>query len=179
MQTLERLTKQHVLVGVPAEQALRKPEPGEKGVVNNAFLAYIHENGCPAAHVPPRPFLKPSIEEAKYDITTRLLGIGRNALKGDTDAVDRGFHRLGLMVQNKVRAKINSGIPPALSDATLRARARRGKKGRKGAAVELARRADLPQPVSSEALTAGITNAKPLIDTGQLRNAIKYVIRSS
>jgi hypothetical protein len=168
------LASQQVMVGVPAEEALRKPEPGEKGNINNAFLAYIHEHGSPEANVPPRPFLRPAIEEMRPEIVTRLLKIGRAALKGDVDAVTKGYHMLGLRAQNKVRAKINEGVPPPLADSTLRARARRG---RKGAAVELQRRAGLAQPVSPAALMAGMDNAKPLIDTGQLRNSITYVIR--
>lgn len=168
------LTSRRVMVGVPAEEALRKPEPGQKGITNNAFLAYIHENGSPEAHVPPRPFLRPAIAENRGAINAGLLKIGRAALKADAEAVDRGFHSLGLMAQNKARGKINEGIPPPLAESTLRARARRG---RKGAVIELKRREGLPKPASLADLTAGMENAKPLIDTGQLRNAITYVVR--
>jgi len=72
----------------------------------------------------------------------------------------------GLAAQSSVRALISSGIGPALSEATLRNRARRG---RKGAKEELASRAAGQQP-STEL-------AKPLIDTAQYRNSITYVLR--
>ncbi|MBX4298880.1 hypothetical protein K4H04_24285, partial [Mycobacterium tuberculosis] len=63
-----------------------------------------------------------------------------------------------------MRAKITEGPFVPLAAATLRARARRG---RSGAAKELASRAAGNAPDNS--------NAKPLIDTGQYRQAITYV----
>jgi hypothetical protein len=173
---LEAMTSKQVMVGVPAEEALRKPEAGEKTPINNAALAYIHEHGCPAAHIPARPFLRPGIEKIRDKIKERLWAVGKIALKGDDVAVDKGFHALGLVAQNAVRAEINRGVPPPLADSTLRGRARRG---RKGAIKELKRRAALGGDVSETALLEGISNAKPLIDTAQLRNALTYVIRQT
>ena len=145
---IQALTTSRVAVGVPATQALRKPEPGEKGDVNNAMLAYIHENGCPAANIPPRPFLKPTIEFMRANIAAQLRQIAVNGLKGRLDAVERGFHILGLKVSTAVKMKINTGPFQKLADATI---ARRRARGRMG--------------------------TKPLLDTGQLRNAITYVIK--
>jgi len=82
------------------------------------------------------------------------------------DVVERGYHRAGLTAKLSIQNKINEGIPPPLATSTVAARAR---EGRKGAQLELAnRRAGIP---------ASTTLAKPLIDTGQLRNAVNYVIR--
>lgn len=58
-----------------------------------------------------------------------------------------------------------TGFTP-LADSTVEARARRG---RKGATLELARRAAGESP--------GTDLAKPLIDTGQYRRAITHVVR--
>jgi hypothetical protein len=68
--------------------------------------------------------------------------------------------------QNAVRTKITDGPFAPLADSTLRARARRG---RKGAVAELKSRAQGNAPNNA--------NAKPLIDTGQLRKSITYVVR--
>jgi hypothetical protein len=81
--------------------------------------------------------------------------------------VDKGLHKVGLRVATSIKKKINEGVPPPLSEYTLRERARRG---RKGAKQELANRASGMAPSTQL--------AKPLIDTGELRNSITYVIRS-
>lgn len=143
------LTTSRVAVGVPAVQALRRPEPGEKGApANNAMLAYIHENGCPAARIPPRPFLRPTIKMLRGDIASHFKQIAQNALKGRLGAVERGYHILGLKVSTAVKMKINTGPFQPLSSVTIERRRARGR-----------------------------TGTKPLIDTGQLRNSITYVIK--
>jgi hypothetical protein len=167
MRAITLLANTRVMVGIPAGQALRDPEPGEKGAPpNNAMLAYIHENGCPVAHIPPRPFLKPAIAGIAGEVDQRLRRAAEYALQGRPEAVEKSFAALGLLAQSAARNKINEGVPPPLSERTLQARAARG---RKGAKQELKRRAQGEVP-STEF-------AKPLIDTGQLRNAITFVIR--
>lgn len=145
MKSLHALTGRDVLVGIPSSATARK-EKGEP--MDNATLGYIHEFGAPRANIPARPFLIPGIENGKDAINKQLQAATVAALSGNADEVDRRLHAAGLTAQNYVRARINSGIPPALTDATLAARRRRGR-----------------------------TGDKPLIDTGQLRNAITYVIR--
>lgn len=150
-----------VMVGVPDDKAGRR-----EGEINNAALAYIHENGAPEAHVPARPFLKPGIATVQKEIEAGLEVAAQLALDGWRNAVVRQFNRVGLRAVSAIRAYMTRGIPPPLAESTLRERARRG---RKGAAKELARRA--------KGLPAGVSLAKPLIDTDQLRQAITYVLR--
>jgi hypothetical protein len=118
--------------------------------VSNADLAYIHDNGAPDAGIPAREFLKPGIKAKQSEIEAGLVKTGNAALDGKPDAVERGFNIVGIIGQNAVRAKINEGVPPPLQPATIAARKRRKR-----------------------------TGTKPLIDTGQLRNAITYVVRKS
>lgn len=72
--------------------------------------------------------------------------------KVGTDVLDGksakdGLARVGLMAQAAVRGRIRSNLPPPLAPATLRARRRRGR-----------------------------TGTLTLQDTGQLRNAVNYVV---
>lgn len=166
LEAMALLANTRVMVGVPATEALRNPEPGEKTQPNNAMLAYILENGCPAAHIPPRPFLRPAVAALQPEIERRLKQTAAYAMQGRPEAVEKSLMALGLAAQAAVWNKINEGIPPPLSERTLEARARRG---RKGAKIELKRR--------GEGLAASTGFAKPLIDTGQLRNAITFVLR--
>lgn len=146
---VEIMVNTQVMVGVPATEALRKPEPGEdKQPPNNALLAYVHENGDAAGRIPPRPFLKPGVDRAKDVIVSGLEKAGNAALDGKVDAVLRHLHGVGLRAQAAVRRAITVGPHKPLAPATI---ARRRARGRKG--------------------------TKPLIDTAQLRNAINYVLR--
>lgn len=166
---LHLLAAREVLVGFPEDTTGREPSPDEPQGLTNAALGYIHDTGAPEQNIPARPFMLPGMAEAEEPVTKALAATARQLLnvKGaGPAAIDQGLHRAGLKAQFALRRKINEGIPPPLSEMTLRNRAR---KGRKGAKKELELRAQGEAP-STEF-------AKPLIDTGQLRNAINYVIR--
>lgn len=175
-QAIEQLTAGEVLVGVPESETSRE----DTDELTNAAIAYIHDRGAPEANIPARPFMIPGIVDARADIVKALAGTARAVAiasqskqtnKSDRGrrirlAIEKGYHRVGLIAQRAIRNKINEGIPPPLSEATLRQRAA---KGRKGAQKELERRAKGETPSTQL--------AKPLIDTGELRNSINYVIR--
>jgi phage gpG-like protein len=134
-----------VLVGVPAEKGIRNEE-GQG--MNNATLAFIHDNGSPAANIPARPFMRPGIIAAKEKITSSLRAGAVGAMHGESSTVERALNVAGLAAQSSIRATINAGIEPALAPSTIAARKAKGQKGE-----------------------------KPLIRTGQLRNSINYVVR--
>lgn len=148
-----------VLVGVPADKTNRDDE------MTNAGLAYIHDNGSPAANIPARPFMRPGIAAAKSDIIRKMKQGAKKVLKGNSDDT---LTMVGLIAQSAIRAKINEGIPPPLADSTLKGRIRQ-RQAIKGAKAELAHR--------KAGGAAGLGLAKPLIQTGQLRNSISFVIR--
>ena len=162
------LAEKEVLVGFPEDTSARTDAETKSPVdITNAALGYIHDNGAPEQNIPARPFMVPGILEARETLTRQLTSIARDVLlRRGVGAVDEGFERVGLRAQFALRKKINEGIPPPLSEWTLRDRARRG---RVGAMWELAWR-EAGAPATTEL-------AKPLIDTGQLRNAINYVVR--
>lgn len=178
LSSIKQLSGLDVLVGVPSTKADR--EDGDP--INNAQLAYIHTFGSTIqvaareqtvgrkgnrfakaknatsqtthtvpAHeivIPPRPFLEPGVQNAQPKTTPRLKRAAELALTGDFDAAEKELHKAGLIAQNEVRAVINAGVAPALADSTLRSRRSRGR-----------------------------TGTVPLIDTGELRNSITYVVR--
>jgi hypothetical protein len=158
------LVARDVLVGIPQTKAPREGDP-----MNNATIGYIMENGSPAANIPARPWLVPGVKDVQAEVAAELGGAAKAALSGQPGAIAGNLERAGLTAQNAVRAKINSGDFTPLSDATLRARARRGKRGSKGARAELASRAAGNAPSTA--------SAKPLIDSGQFRNSVGYVVR--
>jgi len=149
LRNLKRLGLKTVMVGVPGAKAGRKKVGKEADAMNNPTLAYIHEHGSPLDNIPARPFIAPGIKKAADKISKHLQKAGEVMLStGDQDAVDRELHTVGTIAQRSIRSVINEGPPPALAKSTLAARRRRGH-----------------------------TGTVPLIDTGQLRNSITYVLK--
>ena len=157
-------TEYDLLVGVPNEDAGRE----ETNEINNATLAYIHDNGSPAQNIPERPFMIPGIEAARPRVINVLKNGAKAALKGEKDAAYTALQASGLIAQAAIRKVINDGVPPPLSEETLKGRIRNGT-SIKGAKLELKNRAEGQAP--------SLSSAKPLIATAQLRNSINYVLR--
>lgn len=145
LRSLHVLTSREVLVGIPTTRAERKEKTEP---VNNAEIGYWMEFGAPAANIPARPHLIPGVASVRVPVADRLGRAARAALTGNAAQVDVQLHAAGLIASSAVKALINSGLPPALSERSLAARRRRGR-----------------------------TGEKPLIDTAQYRNAITYVLR--
>ncbi len=138
---------------LPATQVLvgvpSERAPREEGEpITNAELGYIHEFGAPDANIPARPFLFPGIREAKGRFARYLKQGAQGALDGDQGRVDRALSAAGQVAASSVQRKITTGPFAPLAASTLAARRRRGRKG-----------------------------TRPLIDTGQLRRAITWVLR--
>jgi hypothetical protein len=122
--------------------------PRQDGTLNNAARAYILNFGSPAANIPAREFMYSGIADAQDQINEYFRQIARKAIAGDRQGVEKGLHVVGLAAQNAVRARINSNLPPPLAERTIRERRARG-----------------------------VTRTNTLVDTGQMRNAVTYVIR--
>jgi hypothetical protein len=158
LKQIQEMVAMKLLIGIPAENGGRQ---GDAGVIsahargeevatplNNAAIGYIQETGSPVNNIPARPFLVPGVAAIQDKAIARLKTGASQALDGDAFAAGRALATVGLMAQSSVRNTINAGVGPALAPSTLAARRRRGR-----------------------------TGTVPLIDTGQLRNAITYVLR--
>lgn len=145
LKAVRDLTKQEILVGIPAENAGRNDE----GQISNAELGYIHEYGSPTANIPPRPFLIPGVQSAESKFTPHLKSAAQAALSGDDGKIAQGLSRAGQVAAVAVKNKIDEGPFAPLSPKTI-ARRKKGKGG---------------------------GEAKPLQDTGQMRNAVTSVVR--
>ncbi len=175
---IAELVSQEVLVGIPAATADR--QDGDEGPINNAQIGYVQENGSAANNIPARPFLVPGVRDVQ-DRSAKELGTAAGlALDGKTDQALQRMDRVGMLAASSAKAKISSNIPPPLKPATIRDRARqRGTASRrKGEKAYLAM-------VGAGAQAAGVSlfeiqsaaGIVPLINTGQLRNAITFVRR--
>jgi hypothetical protein len=170
MQGIDMLTNTTVLVGVPDDRGGRK----EAGPINNAALAYIHDKGSPAAGIPARPFMEPGIAAVQDRINLELRNAGNAALRGGgQSAVTAALNRVGIIATRSIKLKITEGIPPPLAPSTIAARIRRVKGKARRAKIAAARAAGTP-----DSRIGGIEGLfTPLVVSGQLRNAITYVLR--
>ena len=149
IRAVQALSKDQVLVGVPADSAPRQNASDP----SNATLAYIHEYGAPEANIPARPFLGPGIMDARAAVAEAFKQAGIQALKDTASlrgtqggsAVEKGLHTAGSIARDAVKAKVERGPFKALSPRTL---ARRRAKGNAG--------------------------TRPLLDTEQMYEAITY-----
>lgn len=153
---MNALADHRVMVGVPEDRGQRR-EPGEP---SNAELAYIHDNGAPEAGIPARPFLGAGLREDAATTEAGLAHAGMLAASGAGVAkVLAQLRVVGLRAVNAVRRKISTGPFVPLAPATVAARRRRSKGSK----------------YRRKATTAA--DVTPLIDTGQLRNAVTFVLR--
>ena len=177
LKAIKALTARQVLVGIPDDTADRDDVPGE-GPITTAALGYIHEFGAPEQNIPARPFLLPGIAAIKTKAAKTLGDGARKALAGDLEAPEQALIKTGLTAQLSVQNVINEGDFAPLAYSTIEDRARRG---RKGAQAELDIRDQGYGPHDERArddagLAQSNENVRPLQDTGQLRNAITFVV---
>lgn len=178
LKSIADLVNEEVLVGIPASTAERKD--GEAGPINNAEIGYVQENGSAANNIPARPFLVPGVKSIQDRAAKELGGAAGLALDGKRDLALQTMDRVGLLGASTVKAKLSSNIPPPLKPGTIRDRARQ-----RGTATRRKGEQAYLDMVDAGAQAAGMSLAEiqsaagiiPLINTGQLRNAITYVRR--
>lgn len=153
-QGIADLAATRVLVGYPEGQGERDDGSG----LNNATLAYIHNNGAPEAGIPARNFMESGVEAVKGTVADWLGAAAKLALQGKTATVGAALTGAGLAAESGIKGRIGSGIPPPLKAATV-ARRRKRSKG-----SDYRRKATKPEHVT------------PLIDTGAMQQAVTHVI---
>lgn len=182
VKALQELASKEVMVGIPASTAER--EEDDSSPLNNAELGYIHENGSPVQNIPARPFLVPGVESQMDSITSHMEKAMRAALKGDSTKLDNELNAVGLVASTGARYEIQHGDFVPLKPATVLNR----RKNRKTKSMRDSERrylklfgkaaSDVDVPIDYIGLQED-SGIQPLINTGQLRDAITYVIRQN
>lgn len=144
---VKALSKKTVLVGIPADKDARRDDMP----IGNAGLLAIATYGSEANDIPPWNILGIGLRNAQAEIADVFKQGARDALSQGQRAVDRSFERAGIIASTACKKVLNEqeGVPPDRpAEATLDSRAARGFLGKKYWLV-----------------------------TGQLRNAITYVVK--
>lgn len=145
--SISALSLKEVLVGIPEDKTSRESQSTD--VINNATILAINEFGSPINNIPSRHPMKTGIKKAQEPIANQFKLCAQNVLTQGAGAIDTYFERAGIIASNSVKQVINNqeDMDPP-SEATLAARQ-----------------------------AAGFKGTKSLIVTGQMRNAITYVVR--
>ena len=145
---IKRFKRDAVLVGIPATEAERETQADEAAGITNAALLAINNFGSPANNIPARPVLEIGIRNAQDDIANEFKKAAVNALKDGFSALFTYYERAGIIASNAVKKAINlqEGFPGP-AESTIASRKSKGFPG-----------------------------TKSLIVTGQMRNAITYVV---
>lgn len=146
---IKDLTNTDVLVGYPDTGPARDDVDGVPVEITNAMIAFIQEHGSPIRNIPARPFMIPGIVLVQSRVVTLLRQAAIASLEGDKEKYMQILNQLGLVGVGGIQRAITRGEGwPPLSPVTLAARRARG-----------------------------VRRTRPLIDTGQLRQHVQYVIR--
>lgn len=123
----------------------------EDSPINNATLLAIQNFGSPVNNIPARPVMELGIKAAQKQIVEIFRAGAVKALTGGLSSLYETYNRAGIVASTSIKKVINSqeGIEPP-SEATLAARK-----------------------------AAGFKGTKALVETGQMRNAITYVVKGS
>lgn len=148
-EAIKRFKSDSVLVGIPESDGQRD----DSQPISNAALLAINNFGSPINNIPARPVMAIGIKNAQDAITEQFKLCAKEVLSKGPAALATYYERAGIIASNSIKKVINDqdGIEaPAAS--TLKARKYLTKAGFKG--------------------------TKALLVTGQMRNAITYVVKS-
>jgi len=113
-----------------------------------AYIASIQEFGY--GPIPPRPFMRPA-EQQNEEKWVGGIARGVKAAMNGSVTLDHALDQIGMVAAADIKKAIKAVTAPALSDATIRARASKKK-------------------------TKGNVSVKPLVDTGQMIQAVTSVV---
>lgn len=176
---IAKLAKTVITVGVHGDERER-----DGGEIDNVQLAAVHEFGSPAQGIPARSFLRAAVDEHVGQLREVGGELAERVAMATLTAKQAGA-QLGAFAVGLIQARMSNGLKPPLSPKTLVKRAQRTKRGRSalaaikrlGAKVRGGKALTGKQAARLGKARALVTNATPLIDTGQLRQSIAYKVK--
>ena len=155
-----------VLVGITQEKSSRS-----NGQLTNAELMYIHTNGSPVNHIPPRPVIEPAIseEETFKRICDEIKNGMQSAFAGNLAGAERFYAKAGVIGMRAAQDYFTSGNLAPNAPITINGGWMRNHVSGKPVLIGHI------DPETGKIIGKG--SSRPLIDKGSLRKAITYVVR--
>lgn len=127
----------------------QKKTTREDEAITNAELLFIHTNGSPINNVPARPVIEPALEDDMERLTSMLKDFANEAIEGNFEEAQKQLERTGMRAQNACRNWFTNADNNWPENAPS---------------------------VRERKIKKGSTEPRPLIDTGELRKSIIYVV---
>jgi hypothetical protein len=181
MDSLKDLAKKTICVGVPSEEDTQRDNISNaelvyihtNGVRDNSMIRemqhdvdkmpysqahelYVHSNGSPLWHIPPRPIIEPAIENSKEQIALLMKDTVKVALDGGD--ITPALNEIGMQGENIVHSWFDN--PSNNWEPNSKVTIEGSKKGKNG-----------------KKFIKGKGSDRPLVDTGRLKRSITYVIK--
>lgn len=140
-------------IGIPAavgSQLHKADDSKEKRLPTLLEVATWQEFGVPG-RIPQRSFIREGFDEYYHDFQAQIINLMKGVTKDKVDE-DKVLDILGLYAVGKLQKRMADGIAPQLAPSTVAHR-------------------------QSPRNTDGSKTPTPLIDTGQLRSSITYVLK--
>jgi len=138
-----------------------------------AYVAAIQEYGAPAANIPPRPFMRPTVKEQKHAWTQSMQAGVKAVVRGKIEATDV-MEQVGALMAADIKQTISEITEPPLSPITVMLRGMR----RNDASLIVTGKT---VGEAAERVQAGETNygapTKPLVDEGFLIASITHAVK--
>ncbi|WP_241538319.1 hypothetical protein [Xenorhabdus sp. KK7.4] len=94
-----------------------------------AYVAAIQELGHLANNIPPRPFMRPAMQDNQARYADLMLRAAKASID-DTLSVSDGLSQMGGVAVGDIQLAIQAVTTPPLKDSTVKARASRHSKGK-------------------------------------------------
>ena len=158
-EAMKFLAQKEVFIGIPQEtNAAHEAEKGK--IVTTADLLFIHSYGSGINRVPSRDVLETSLKYNKEQVAQLLSEAMEKATSGNISAVEMALKKAGMQAQNIARDwftnPANNWAPNA--PFTIEGGWMRNRKSGKAFYAK------------------GKGSSRPLVDTGEMRKAITYVV---
>lgn len=144
-----------------------------------AYVAAIQEFGY--GPIPPRPFMRPAEQQNKEKWVAAIARGTRAAIDGSV-TIDHALEQIGMVAAADVRKAIKAVTAPALSPLTLLLRKHKRQEDAEPIGGKLvgayAKQSQFtgPQPKQKKSDTLAGISTKPLVDTGQMIQAVTSVV---
>ncbi|MDE2470685.1 MAG: hypothetical protein KGL35_18560, partial [Bradyrhizobium sp.] len=134
-----------------------------------AYVAAIQEFGAPERNIPPRPFMRPAIEQHKAE-WVQAMGKAVAASTAGAISADDALDRIGDKVASDIQATLENGSYAPLSPTTVLLRKWR----REGRTITGRTVGEAAAAVAADPSLIEGVNADPLRDTGLLIASVSH-----
>ena len=154
------------------------PASEGKPPVSVASVAILQERGSPKQNIPPRPFLKPTIDKKEDSWRNQIVKGVRAVLRGAT-TLENVMEIIGQTAKADIQKTIARVDSPALAESTIKARMRKAGLNT-GDAPKYGKKYNFSSIKRKATTGKGNINLidKPLVDTGYLFGSIINIVES-